>query len=156
MSAPATLMLTQIKAILTTAVQSVAPAATVLIGQPQDWSADIAVLAYLWHDDQKAKELAGASIVRYTHEFPIHLLIRNTGTSDEQAERTKTDLDAAISDAFYGNRRLNSTAATSTIRQGDGKQQAGAMYVTHKRMEYRHHFFTLSASEDRTYNYVGA
>jgi hypothetical protein len=154
MSAPATLMFDQIKSILTTAVTSIVPGATVQIGQPQDWATSIAVLAYFWHNDQKAKEFAGPSVVRYTHEFPIHILIRNTGTSDEQVERTKTDLDAAISDAFYNNRRLNATAATSTFRQGDGKQQTGAMYVTHKRMEYRHHFFTLSASENRTYSYV--
>jgi hypothetical protein len=154
MSAPATLMFTQIKAILTTAVQSVAPAATILTAQPQTWGENVAVLAYFWKADAVAIEKAGPGQIRYTHPFPIHVLVRNTGTSDEMCERTLSDIDAALFDAFMGNRRLNATAATSTLRGGDGKMQTGPTYITHNRMEFRHSFWTLMASEDRVYNYV--
>lgn len=150
MTAPATLMFDQIKIIFQNALQTVAPGAPVLIGQPTTWSADI--LGYFWYDDTSKRAKAGPSVIRYTHYFPMHVLVR--GVNDEVIERLMSDIDAALFDGFANHRRLNGTSVDSDLFQAEGKKQTGPIYISHDDAEYRHRFWTLSAAEDRVYNFT--
>ena len=148
----ATPMFDQIKSVLATALTSVVPGAVVCIGQPTAWNAS--TLGYFWYDDVLTQEHAGPSIVRYTHYFPIHVLVRNGSNADEKTERLMSDIDTAVTDAFMNHRRLSGTAATSILRQAQSKKATGPIYIVHDDAEYRHRFYTLEAAEDRNYNFV--
>jgi hypothetical protein len=150
MSSPASLMLDQIKVIALTAMQSVFAGAVVVIGQPMTWSAD--VLAYTWNDDVIGSEFAGPSVIRDTFYLPLHLMVREGET--ETTEKLMTDIDWAILGGFRNNRRLNGTANTSWIRQGDGKARASGLFTANNEAYYRNRFYTVEAKYNSTYNYV--
>jgi hypothetical protein len=150
MSSPPSLMLDQIKTIAQTAMQTIASGAVVVIGQPLTWSAS--VFAYCWNDDVVGHEFAGPSVIRDTFYLPLHLMVREGDPTT--TEKLMSDLDWAILGAFRNNRRLNSTANTSWIRQGDGKAHASGLFTANNEAFYRNRFYTIEAKYNSTYTYV--
>jgi hypothetical protein len=129
-------------------LQTTVPEATIALGIPKTVP-DGEVIIYLYHDGSSDEEKAGPTKVQRTHTIPIHVLLRVSGS--DTAESTELELMALhdrISDAFYAEHTLSGTATDATLGQRDQPRGGAAgAYVFEGTSEYRHRWWTLTATE---------
>jgi hypothetical protein len=129
------------------AVQSVLQA-TIALGIPKTIP-DGELVIYLYHDGSQDAEKAGPTKVQRTHTVPIHALLRVSGADTaESVELEMMALHDRISNAFYAEHTLNGTASDAVLGQRDQPRGGAAgAYVFEGTSEYRHRWWTLTATE---------
>lgn len=149
---------TQVQAILQSALGSLSPTLVenttpinVALGIPMIHNDN--VLCYVFHDGSRDVEHAGPGVIRRSHRFPVHLMIRSDA-DPLAAETVLLTLHDVIVGAFYSNRRLNGTASTSQMHQLDAELASKVPFIRENvGGEYRQRWFVLEVGEDVTYTY---
>jgi len=123
------------------------PEASVVLGIPATFVSNNTL--YLYHDGSSDVVKAAPNVIRRTHIIPFHLLLYVADGADEQAlEVQLLTFHDRITNLFYGNHRLNGTAAMCAVAQRDGAALTPVQYVLDMQQRYRHRSWTLSAMED--------
>lgn len=129
-------------------LQAAVPTATIALGIPKTVP-DGEVIIYIYHDGSQDTEKAGPTKVQRTHTIPIHALLRVSGADTaESVELEMMALHDVVCGAFYAHHTLNDTAADATLGQRDQPRGGAAgAYVFEGTSEYRHRWWTLTATE---------
>lgn len=107
------------------------------------------IVLYLYHDGSFDVEKSGPIVVQRTHTVPIHLLLRvAAGDADDAVETEIMNLHDRICNAFYSHRTLSGACTSAILGQRDQPRGAAAgAYVFEGTSEYRHRWWTLTATE---------
>jgi hypothetical protein len=90
--------------------------------------------------------------VRRTHLLRIKLMLM-VATDEETIELLFADLCETLEGAFYTNRKLSNTAATSALKQHDARGGGGSTPYEHvgEELYFRTCVYHLEVEEDQTY-----